>query len=214
MGKFPGQGSNPHHSSNPSTSSDHARSLTRCTLRERQHVSFKYSLVLTSAGWSWGRSKIFISWEMRALDSSQLFLCVCGPHPTHTEVSKLGIKPRPQQWPEPLQWQHWILRPLHHKGTPSSQLFLNFKKITWVYKSKFLQVPPPPHSCPSPPHSLHSATCSYLQTKPLLPQTLHPYSSLPLRAQFLTIRTACSLISSRLLLKYLHLEEASPKPPL
>ena len=29
----------------------------------------------------------------------------------------LGLKPMPQQWPKPLQWQRQILNPLHHEGT-------------------------------------------------------------------------------------------------
>ena len=36
----------------------------------------------------------------------------------HVEVPEPGIKPTPQQWPEPLQWQCHILNPLSHQGTP------------------------------------------------------------------------------------------------
>ena len=39
------------------------------------------------------------------------------PYPQHAEVPRPGIKPMPQQWPKPLQWQCWILNPLYHKGT-------------------------------------------------------------------------------------------------
>ena len=38
----------------------------------------------------------------------------------HAEVPGPGIKPMPQQQPKPLQWQHEILSPLCHKGTPES----------------------------------------------------------------------------------------------
>ena len=34
-------------------------------------------------------------------------------HPWHTEVPGPGIKPEPQQW------KHQVLNPLHHQGTPS-----------------------------------------------------------------------------------------------
>ena len=33
-------------------------------------------------------------------------------------VPRPGIKPATQQCPELLQWQCWILNPMHHKGTP------------------------------------------------------------------------------------------------
>ena len=36
----------------------------------------------------------------------------------HVEVPEPGIEPVPQQRPEPLQQQCWILNPLHHKGNP------------------------------------------------------------------------------------------------
>ena len=37
--------------------------------------------------------------------------------PNLVEVPE-GPKELPQQGPKPLQWQHQILNPLHHKGTP------------------------------------------------------------------------------------------------
>ena len=40
-----------------------------------------------------------------------------GTHLWHVEVLGPRIEPLPQQRPEPLEWQHWILNPLHHKGT-------------------------------------------------------------------------------------------------
>ena len=41
------------------------------------------------------------------------------PCPWHAEVPGPGIEPMPQWRPKPLQWQHWILNPLHCKGTPT-----------------------------------------------------------------------------------------------
>ena len=43
--KFPGQGWDPHHSSDPSLCSDNARSLTCCTTRELLLVPFLYCLL-------------------------------------------------------------------------------------------------------------------------------------------------------------------------
>ena len=42
------------------------------------------------------------------------------PCPRHAEVPGSGIKPMPQQWPEPQQRQCWILNLLSHQGTPKS----------------------------------------------------------------------------------------------
>ena len=36
-------------------------------------------------------------------------------HMLHVELPRSGIKPMPQQWPKPLQWQSWILNLLCHK---------------------------------------------------------------------------------------------------
>ena len=41
----------------------------------------------------------------------------------HVEVSKPGNQNMPQQQPRPLQWQCWILNPLHHKGSPDFCVF-------------------------------------------------------------------------------------------
>ena len=46
------------------------------------------------------------------------FLSFFWPHLQQEEVPRPGIKPVPQQWPEPLQWQYQILNPLGHQGTP------------------------------------------------------------------------------------------------
>ena len=40
------------------------------------------------------------------------------PHPPHAEVPGSGMEPTPQQQPEPLQGQHWILNPLCPKRIP------------------------------------------------------------------------------------------------
>ena len=47
-----------------------------------------------------------------------------GPCPWYVEVSRSCIKPIPQQWPEPQQWQHQILNHLGHQGTPSFPLII------------------------------------------------------------------------------------------
>ena len=54
----------------------------------------------------------FIHWSVFCFDLG-FWLC-----PWHVEVPGPGIKPAPELWPEPLQWQCWILNPLSHKGTP------------------------------------------------------------------------------------------------
>ena len=41
------------------------------------------------------------------------------PHLQHVESSRLGIEAAPQQQPKPQQWQHWILNPPSHQGTPA-----------------------------------------------------------------------------------------------
>ena len=38
--------------------------------------------------------------------------------PVQAEVPRPGIKPTPQPWPEPQQWQCQIFNPLSHQGTP------------------------------------------------------------------------------------------------
>lgn len=37
-----------------------------------------------------------------------------------------------QQWPKPLQWQHWTLNPVHHRRTSNSSAF-NFQNIQPYY---------------------------------------------------------------------------------
>ena len=50
---------------------------------------------------------------------------VCLLNSLYAEVSKSGIKPMTQLWPNPQQWQHQILNPLHHQGnSPQSILRL------------------------------------------------------------------------------------------
>ena len=45
------------------------------------------------------------------------------------EVSGLGIESSPQQRPEPLQWQCWVLNLLCHKGTPLPPLIRRKSKV-------------------------------------------------------------------------------------
>ena len=51
------------------------------------------------------------------------------PQPWHVEVHRQGIKPEPQQWPEPQQLKCCMLNWLSHKGTPFFLVCLTFKKI-------------------------------------------------------------------------------------
>ena len=48
MWKFPGQGLNPHHSSNPSHGSGNAGSLTHCTTRELLKIVLIHSKIIMS----------------------------------------------------------------------------------------------------------------------------------------------------------------------
>ena len=50
--------------------------------------------------------------------------------PTHVSVPGPGIKPAPQQEPEPLQWQCQILNLLHHKKSPVLKPNLRWGK--WI----------------------------------------------------------------------------------
>ena len=60
-------------------------------------------------------------------------------HPRQAEVLRPGIKPEPQGQPEPLQWQHQILNPLCHQGTPRFPIFvrnwvpINWLTMTWLF---------------------------------------------------------------------------------
>ena len=56
------------------------------------------------------------------------FLFFILPCPWHVEVPVPGIEPTPQQPPEPLQWQRWILNPLHHERT----LTYTFDLTSWL----------------------------------------------------------------------------------
>ena len=47
-----------------------------------------------------------------------IIIIIFWPCLQHVEVPRPGTKSKPQQWPEPLQWQQWILNLLCHKGTP------------------------------------------------------------------------------------------------
>ena len=54
------------------------------------------------------------------LESTYSFSFFFLPLSWHMEIPGQGIKPMPQQWPKLVQWQHWILTLLCHKGTPGS----------------------------------------------------------------------------------------------
>ena len=63
-----------------------------------------------------------------------LKFCLFWLHPGHEEVPRPGIKHAPQQQPQLLQWQRWILNPLCHKRTPkaliiSKKILINQKNI-------------------------------------------------------------------------------------
>ena len=55
------------------------------------------------------------------------------PCPRHAEVPRPGIEP--QQQLEPLQWQHQILNPLHHKGTPTYFHFNHLLRVALLLLS-------------------------------------------------------------------------------
>ena len=57
------------------------------------------------------------------------------PHPQHVEVSRPRITP--QQQPEQLQWQRWILNLLHHKRTPKIYIWTT-EIFLWVTFLKML----------------------------------------------------------------------------
>ena len=58
-----------------------------------------------------------------------LYLMFFWPHPQHAEVPRPGIEPTPQRWPEPQQWQHWIINLLSNQGTPALPNF-------WMYDNR------------------------------------------------------------------------------
>ena len=64
---------------------------------------------------------------------SQTFKLVClfvCPQSHHMEVPRPGIQPVPQQWPKPKQWQHQVLNPLSHQGTPKLLLKKGEREFT------------------------------------------------------------------------------------
>ena len=61
-----------------------------------------------------------------------VFVCLFRLHPQQVEIPMPGIKPDPQQGPKPLQWQCWILNPLHHKRSP---MWFYLYKITHSFQS-------------------------------------------------------------------------------
>ena len=70
--------------------------------------------------YQWGFQSIEVNlviqfWRSQILYTDFFFSL---PRLWHAEVPKPGVKPTPQQRPEPLQWQCQILNPLCHKKTP------------------------------------------------------------------------------------------------
>ena len=61
---------------------------------------------------------ILFSWQ-----KSLHFFPVFWPCLWHAKVPGPGMEPAPQQWLEPLQWQHQLFNLLHHKGTPEATFF-------------------------------------------------------------------------------------------
>ena len=61
-----------------------------------------------------------------------LFCFGFWPCSLHVEVSRPGSEPMPQQWPEPLQWQHGILNVLCQKGNLKKNCF-NLRAV-WQYQ--------------------------------------------------------------------------------
>ena len=47
----------------------------------------------------------------------------------HEEISRPETGPEPEQQPEALQWQHWVLNLLHHKGTPIFSFLRNLHTV-------------------------------------------------------------------------------------
>ena len=60
------------------------------------------------------------------------------PYPWHAEVPRSEIKPAPPQWPEPQQWQYWILNPLSHKGIPTWEVLIiqTQRNSGWWWKGR------------------------------------------------------------------------------
>ena len=62
--------------------------------------------------------------------TDDVFFCFCfyfyfWPCLWHVKVPWPGVKPVPQQWPEPLPWQCQILNLVSHQGTPRMWFFRN-----------------------------------------------------------------------------------------
>ena len=102
MWKFPGQGSNPHHSSNQSHSSDTARSLTRCATEELPLMLFfsmqknKFFYIVNIVSFSliasefWIRVKIF---PLLGCRIHSCFFLVYGSFFWSIPLMQFGISP-------------------------------------------------------------------------------------------------------------------------
>ena len=89
------------------------------------------------------------------LATSYDFSFLFWPHPQHTEVSRSGTEPTPQQQPEPQQWQCQIFNPWQYQGTPDFSIPYN--KTTVHYPSLWiilLYV----HYLPLQPYLFHSSS--------------------------------------------------------
>ena len=60
-----------------------------------------------------------------------MYVCILK----HVEVPGPGIKPMPQLYPEPQQWQCQSLNPLCHQGTPHCCFNFHFPKNIWCWAS-------------------------------------------------------------------------------
>ena len=69
---------------------------------------------------------------------SHLVLLFSWPHLQHVDVPASGIKPVPPQWPEPQQWQRWILNSPSHQVTAPPHLLEHFLVVFEVFNSQIL----------------------------------------------------------------------------
>ena len=67
-------------------------------------------------------------WHFSQIENVALFFSL---HLLHAEVPKLGIKPPPQQRPEPQQWQCWILNLLCHSRNSKEIQDVAYLKELW-----------------------------------------------------------------------------------
>ena len=98
--KFPGQGLNLHHSSNPSCCSDSIRSLTHCPTRQLHESLFlnthaqapSHSTNSDSKSRGWDSWKGYFLWGFGVFFVFVFVFCFLGPCAWHTEVPRLGAE--------------------------------------------------------------------------------------------------------------------------